>query len=105
MRWTAVEALESHRLNEKTDAWSFGVLVYEIWTRAELPYVGWSNQKVWAEVEAGYRLPQPSGCSDDVFAEMSRCWASQQDARPTLAELAQFFRTHTTGNLKSSKVG
>eukprot|EP00043_Microstomoeca_roanoka_P011984 m.113312 g.113312 ORF g.113312 m.113312 type:complete len:2350 (-) comp15356_c3_seq1:622-7671(-) len=93
VRWTAIEALEDRKFNEKTDVWSCGVLIHEIWTRAELPYKGWSNQKVWVEVAAGYRLSQPDKCRDDVYAMMRECWAEEQTDRPTFIQLADFFRT------------
>ena len=92
VRWTAIEALENRKFNEKTDVWSFGILVHEIWTKAELPYNGWSNQKVWVEVAAGYRLPQPNACRDDIFQHMLSCWNESQDERPTFREAAEFFR-------------
>lgn len=92
VRWTAIEGLEDRKFNEKTDVWSCGVLIYEIWTRAELPYKGWSNQKVWVEVAAGYRLPRPNGCRDDVYEKMRACWSECQKDRPTFSELTKFFR-------------
>eukprot|EP00043_Microstomoeca_roanoka_P011985 m.113350 g.113350 ORF g.113350 m.113350 type:complete len:2370 (-) comp15356_c3_seq2:346-7455(-) len=93
VRWTAIEALEDRKFNEKTDVWSCGVLIHEIWTRADLPYKGWSNQKVWVEVAAGYRLPQPENCREDVYAKMRECWADLQEDRPSFALLADFFRS------------
>ncbi|EGD73426.1 TK/RTKC protein kinase [Salpingoeca rosetta] len=92
VRWTAIEALEERKFNEKTDVWSCGILLHEMWTRAELPYKGWSNQKVWVEVAAGYRLPKPDGCRDDVYEHMLACWSESQADRPTFAALAEFFR-------------
>ena len=46
----------------------------EIWTKAALPYKGFSNQKVWVEVLAGYRLPCPEGCPQNVHDTMLQCW-------------------------------
>ncbi|EGD73799.1 TK/RTKC protein kinase [Salpingoeca rosetta] len=93
VRWTAIEALEERKFNEKTDVWSCGILLYEMWTRADLPYKGWSNQKVWVEVAAGHRLSKPDGCRDDVYERMLACWSESQDDRPTFAQLSEFFRT------------
>lgn len=67
VRWTAPEALETRKYSVATDVWAYGILLYEIWTKGQTPYDGWSNQKVWVEVQSGYRLPMPAGCSADVY--------------------------------------
>lgn len=33
----------------------------------QTPYRGWSNQKVWVEVAAGYRMPRPPVCTPAVY--------------------------------------
>jgi serine/threonine protein kinase len=38
VRWTAPEAFGSGRYTRKTDVWSFGITMYEIWTSGALPY-------------------------------------------------------------------
>jgi hypothetical protein len=63
--WSAPEALEEHKFSEKSDVWSWGILLYEIETEGVMPYAGMSNQKVWVSVADGYRLPQPSLCSGE----------------------------------------
>ena len=92
VRWSAPEALEDRKFNEKTDVYSYGVSLYEMWTRAVLPYDGWSNQKVWVQVAAGYRLPQPAGCSDEVYKVMHDCWLPEQSERPSFESLRKRFR-------------
>ena len=74
VRWAAPETLDEHKYSEQSDVWSFGVLLYEIWTKGATPYGEWNNQRVWTEVLAGYRLPQPLGCPDHIFRLMQRCW-------------------------------
>ena len=86
VRWTAPEALEDHKFSEQSDVWSFGILLHEIWTQAESPYTGMSNEKVWVKVLAGYRLPCPPGCPEEVHEVMMKCWV-EAGARPAFAEL------------------
>lgn len=100
VRWTAPEALEERKFNQMTDAWSFGVTLYEIWTQATLPYAGMNNQKVWVEVAHGLRLSQPEGCSAALYSMMSRCWSTRQSDRPSFADMAAKLRRiyeETTG--------
>lgn len=92
VRWTAPEALDSRKFNDKTDVWSFGVLLYEMWTRASMPYGDWNNQRVWVEVSHGYRLPQPEDCANEAYDLMRQCWMDAQADRPTFAVLAAQLR-------------
>lgn len=92
VRWTAPEALDSHVFNKKTDVYSYGILIYELWTAAKLPYEGWNNTRVWTEVTNGYRLPQPAGCDAAVYAVMEDCWQREPSRRPEMQELVARFR-------------
>ena len=87
VRWTAPEAMESQRFSQQTDCWSFGVLLYEIWTRGALPYAGMQPQQVWAEVLSGYRLPRPMDCSESLYELMQQCWM-EAGHRPSFSSLA-----------------
>jgi hypothetical protein len=74
------------------DAWSFGVTLYEIWTKAALPYGDMNNQKVWVEVAHGLRLSKPEACTVDVYASMMACWAEVQGQRPSMQQMAELLR-------------
>ena len=88
VRWTAPEALEEQIFTEKSDVWSFGVLLYEIWTNGALPYEGMSERKVWVEVVGGYRMPVPVRCSGRVGRVMAECWRESRD-RPWFKDIVR----------------
>ena len=48
---------------------------------------------MWVEICGGYRLPQPSGCPDEVYDIMKRCWEQTPAERPTFKALAATFRS------------
>ncbi len=88
VRWTAVEALEENKYTEKSDVWSFGVTCYEVFTAAETPYAGMSNQVVLLRVKDGYRLPCPPRCPRGIYTTYIRpCWEALPKDRPTFAML------------------
>jgi serine/threonine protein kinase len=58
----------------KSDVWSFGVVMWEIFECGNIPYGGLSNKEVIEEVQRGTTLKQPSNCSDEVFEIMTECW-------------------------------
>ena len=88
VRWTAPEALEHQKFSEKSDVWSYGILLYEIWTKAKLPYDGMNNQKVWIEVAGGYRLPCPDGCLKEIHGIMQHCW-DEPSSRPPFSKIVE----------------
>lgn len=46
MRWTAPEAFQHRKFSSASDAWSFGVLMWEVMSYGERPYWDMSNQEV-----------------------------------------------------------
>ena len=41
--------------------WSFGIVLFEIYTLGATPYAGMNNQEVITRLREGYRLPKPDG--------------------------------------------
>ncbi len=68
------------------------MVLFEIWSDGALPYEGMSNQKVWADVINGYRMPQPLDCPDQAYALMQACWAERPSDRPEAADLKRQLR-------------
>ena len=94
IRWAAPECLEENKFSEQSDVWSFGILVFEIWTKAEIPYHGWRNEKVWVQVLGGFRLHIPIGCPEEIYAIMTKCW-DDYGKRPDFQQLvAQLSNLH-----------
>ena len=50
IRWTAPEALEHLEYHTASDVWSYGILMWEIFSGGKLPYAGLSNAQVRHEV-------------------------------------------------------
>ena len=88
VRWTALETLESGKFSHESDCWSFGVLLWEIWADARLPYDHIDNwQQIISFLSEGNRLPCPEQCPQDVYAVMLSCWAEVPKSRPNFVAL------------------
>uniref|UniRef100_A0A1I8FL17 Non-specific protein-tyrosine kinase n=1 Tax=Macrostomum lignano TaxID=282301 RepID=A0A1I8FL17_9PLAT len=61
IKWTSPEAALLGRFSIKSDIWSFGIVVFEVVTRGQVPYAGMSNTETLSAVENGYRMPKPGG--------------------------------------------
>ncbi|XP_025266248.1 proto-oncogene tyrosine-protein kinase ROS-like [Camponotus floridanus] len=81
VRWMAPESLMIRIFTSQSDVWSFGVLMWEITSLGEQPYVDKTNEEVIIYVLAGNRLPMPLNCPSALYQLMLRCWSSA-DARP-----------------------
>lgn len=46
VRWTAPEAFQHRKFSSASDAWSFGILMWEVMSYGERPYWDMSNQEV-----------------------------------------------------------
>ncbi len=66
LKWMAPEAIREAKYTCKSDVWSFGVLAYEVASLGMTPYGNLSGTDLMAELERGYRLPQPLGCPDSL---------------------------------------
>ncbi|XP_068713187.1 fibroblast growth factor receptor 4-like [Montipora foliosa] len=84
VKWTAPEILfgDASNLSTKSDVWSYGVVLYEIFTIGGIPYPGWSEAKTIAELQKGYRMPKPPHIANTMYHFMERCWQENPDFRP-----------------------
>lgn len=92
VRWTAPEGLTSQKFSTASDVWSFGIVCVEILQDGTTPYPQMkSNPEVMAFVNNAKVHPQPAGCTDQVYSELRRCFSFAPEARPSFAELNEFF--------------
>ncbi len=87
VRWTAPEALKDQKYTHASDMWSYGVVLWEIWSNGSTPYHGMTNEQVWMDVANGYRLPRPEGCPEDVYEKMMSMWHKDPSERPTFSQV------------------
>ena len=91
IRWMAMESFYG-RFSEKTDVWSFGITLWEIFTLGRfLPYEELDDQQVVDEAIRNKQrklLPMPEACPEDVYQRvMLRCWEYKLEDRADFAEL------------------
>lgn len=93
--------------NEKGDVWSYGVLLWEIFTLGGKPdlFEGRDVQSMdrwtvlYEELEKGTRLRRPEDCPDIAWHLITdKCWAFKSEDRSTFKEIADFLHAHRYWN-------
>ena len=98
LRWTAPEVLLMNTFSSKSDVWSFGVLLWEMFTHGELPYPKLKDDHVREKIKAGCHLPKPKRCPQAAYTVMTECWMSVPDERPKFSALADKLTDHRHGS-------
>lgn len=101
--WYAPESISEFRFSHKSDVWSFGVVLHELFSYCDMN----SNPKRLCMQEIGHnvqspsfsvhlanilknnwRLPAPPNCPPKVYGLMKECWAYDFKERPCFSSLA-----------------
>ena len=89
IRWMAPESISDGRYTSQSDVWSYGIVLWEIATLAELPYQGLSNEEVLSHVKSGRHPTPPENCSSVLGDLMLECWHTDPDSRPTFLDICK----------------
>ncbi|XP_017553842.1 tyrosine-protein kinase ITK/TSK [Pygocentrus nattereri] len=87
VKWSAPEVVKYKKFSSKSDVWSFGVLMWEVYSEGRMPYECRSNMEVVDSLIAGQRLLQPRLCPETVYQLMQWCWKEKAEDRPSFALL------------------
>ncbi|XP_069010632.1 ephrin type-A receptor 6-like isoform X1 [Embiotoca jacksoni] len=90
IRWTAPEAISYRKFSSASDAWSYGIVMWEVMSYGERPYWEMSNQDVILSIEEGYRLPAPMGCPVALHQLMLHSWQKERNHRPKFTDVVSF---------------
>ncbi|XP_072025085.1 hepatocyte growth factor receptor-like [Amphiura filiformis] len=94
VKWMAPESIGKRVYNHKTDVWSFGVLLWEIFSHGERPYIYVANRDMYYHLEQGNRLFRPPACHQDMYKIMLDCWGKDPKQRPSFSVLVRNLASH-----------
>ena len=91
IKWLPLEALIDKIFGEKSDVWSFGILMYEVFTCGKVPYENMNNDELIVFLQSGWRLERPENMDDICYGIMMSCWNKVPAERPSFMELEEKF--------------
>ncbi|XP_072515867.1 megakaryocyte-associated tyrosine-protein kinase [Salminus brasiliensis] len=102
VKWTAPEGLKNMKITTRSDVWSYGVLLWEIFSYGMQPYPKMSLKEVKEQVEQGYRMEAPEKCPPEVISLMKACWEKEPKMRPPFHKLREHLQSELTKAESSS---
>nr|XP_056707198.1 fibroblast growth factor receptor 4 isoform X2 [Euleptes europaea] len=89
VKWMAPEALFDRVYTHQSDVWSFGILMWEIFTLGGSPYPGIPVEELFKLLREGHRMDKPSNCTHELYMMMRECWHAVPSQRPTFKQLVE----------------
>ncbi|CAD5183104.1 serine/threonine-protein kinase 12 [Musa acuminata AAA Group] len=91
-QWMAPECLRNEPSDEKSDVYSYGVILWELVTE-EIPWYNLNSMQVIAAVGfMNQRLDLPKDLDPQWVSIIESCWHSEPKCRPNFQELIERFR-------------
>ncbi|XP_053734831.1 vascular endothelial growth factor receptor kdr-like isoform X1 [Synchiropus splendidus] len=90
LKWMAPEAIFDKVYTTQSDVWSFGVLMWEIFSLGASPYPGVQiDEEFCCRLKEGTRMGAPEYSSCEIYQTMLDCWQGQPQDRPTFTDLVE----------------
>lgn len=111
-RWMSPESLSLGSYSSASDVWSFGVVMWEVFSYGLQPHFGYSNQEVIVRIRNGQHLPCPDGCYMSVYTIMKECWIDDPAKRPGFLKLLDSLKclsepgniSHLNGHIRNGHI-
>ncbi|XP_067903456.1 vascular endothelial growth factor receptor kdr-like [Heterodontus francisci] len=90
LKWMAPESIFDKIYTTQSDVWSFGVLLWEIFSLGASPYPGVHiDEEFCHRLKEGTRMKPPEYSTPEVYQTMLDCWLGEPGERPTFSELVE----------------
>ncbi|ELT89076.1 hypothetical protein CAPTEDRAFT_135177, partial [Capitella teleta] len=87
VKWMAPEALFDRKYTVKSDVWSYGVLLWEIFSLGGNPYPSVPVEMLFDLLRDGHRMERPLHSSLEIYNLMLECWHENPGQRPSFTDL------------------
>ncbi|XP_077601499.1 receptor-type tyrosine-protein kinase FLT3 [Crocuta crocuta] len=91
VKWMAPESLFEGVYTIKSDVWSYGILLWEIFSLGVNPYPGIPvDANFYKLIQSGFKMDQPFYATEEIYFIMQSCWAFDSRKRPSFPNLTSF---------------
>ncbi|XP_046456457.1 vascular endothelial growth factor receptor 1-like isoform X2 [Daphnia pulex] len=102
IRWMAIESLTDRIFSSQSDVWSYGILLWELFSLGKVPYPGMEvGSQLLKEIQSGYRMEKPEYATNTMSKVMTDCWKTDPKERPTFRQLQEMIHDHIESSVSS----
>ncbi|BES88348.1 TyrKc [Nesidiocoris tenuis] len=87
VRWMSPESISYGRFTLESDVWSYGIVLWEIYSLGKQPYFGHSNEEVVKLILQGIMLIPPEETPQTICEVMRQCWRTEPKDRTDFNEI------------------
>ncbi|XP_050434165.1 tyrosine-protein kinase transmembrane receptor Ror-like isoform X2 [Adelges cooleyi] len=95
VRWMSPESVIYGKFTLESDVWSFGIVLWEIYSLGKQPYYGYSNDEVLKLIHDGVLLEIPLNCPPVICVLMNGCWKSDPKERLRFSDIYERLKNVT----------
>ncbi|XP_029375893.1 platelet-derived growth factor receptor beta-like isoform X2 [Echeneis naucrates] len=105
VKWMSPESIFQNIYSPQSDVWSYGVLLWEIFSLGGSPYSDLPvTQKFYSALKRGHRMTQPERAPHNIFELMKSCWEENPESRPSFSSLVVSIGNMLPDNIKKRYV-
>ncbi|XP_028039144.1 vascular endothelial growth factor receptor 1 isoform X2 [Bombyx mandarina] len=104
VKWLAIECMVDRIFSTQSDVWSYGIVLWEMFSLAKTPYPNISPTDLLRWLSDGNRLEKPPFADDRLYNVMLRCWHQKPTARPSFTELQEILGNFLEDNERNRYV-
>ncbi|XP_019935201.1 NT-3 growth factor receptor isoform X3 [Paralichthys olivaceus] len=87
IRWMPPESIMYRKFSTESDVWSFGVILWEIFTYGKQPWFQLGNNEVIECITQGRVLERARNCPKEVYDIMLGCWQREPQQRLNIKDI------------------
>ncbi|KAL6117706.1 csf1r [Pungitius sinensis] len=93
VKWMAPESIFDCVYTVQSDVWSYGILLWEIFSLGKSPYPCVAvDSRFYKMVKRGYQMCQPHFAPPEIYTIMKTCWNLEPTERPTFSKISQMIQ-------------
>ncbi|XP_043984198.1 mast/stem cell growth factor receptor kita isoform X2 [Gambusia affinis] len=90
VKWMSPESIFECVYTFESDVWSYGILLWEIFSLGNSPYPGMPvDAKFYKQIKEGYRMDAPEFAPSEMYQIMSSCWDADPFKRPPFTKVVE----------------